>query len=361
VSAIAERRDAFANTVLESAAGMMRVLSIYIGDRLGFYDVLAANGSMTASDLAERTGTHARYVREWLEQQSVAGILEVENPDVDGQARRFCLPPGHDEVLAEKESLNYLAPVAQVLTACVKPLDALLEAYRTGGGVPFEAYGEDLRLGQARMNRTMFLQLLGEEWLPSMPDVHFRLEVQPQSRIADIGCGFGWSSIGMALTYPKARVDGFDLDAPSIEEAKNNGARYQLGERVRFQVRDAADPEFAGQYDLVTAFECVHDMSDPVGALRTMRRLAKDSGAVFIMDERVGEKFTPAGTDMEWLMYGFSILHCLPVGMADQPSACTGTVLRPDTMKRYAEEAGFSSVEILPIDHPMFRFYRLRP
>ena len=123
----------------------------------------------------------------------------------------------------------------------------------------------------------------------------------------------------------------------------------------------AGDSSLAGQYDLVTAFECVHDMSDPVGALRTMRRLAKQNGAVLIVDERVGDTFTAEGNDVEWMMYGWSILYCLPVGMVDQPSAGTGTVMRTDTLRGYAAEAGFSDIEILPIENFFFRFYRLNP
>lgn len=114
-----------------------------------------------------------------------------------------------------------------------------------------------------------------------------------------------------------------------------------------------------GGYDLVTAFECLHDMAQPVAALRAMRRLAHESGVVLIMDERVGETFPADGNDVEWLMYGWSVLHCLPAGMADQPSAGTGTVIRPSTLERYAAEAGFRRVEVLPVDHVFFQFYRL--
>jgi hypothetical protein len=124
-------------------------------------------------------------------------------------------------------------------------------------------------------------------------------------------------------------------------------------------LRDAGDPELKGRYDLVVAFECVHDMSDPVSVLRKMRGLAGEQGAVIIMDERALEQFQPCAQSLEQFLYGFSILHCLPVGMAYQPSAATGTVLRPHTLERYALEAGFSRLEILPIDNFFFRFYRL--
>ncbi len=355
------RRDALLERMLTSASGVFDIFSMYLGDRLGFYQALAQRDAVTSTELAARTGTHERYAREWLEQQTVAGIVEVEDAAADGSARRFRLPPGHAEVLTERESLNYLTPLAQLLVGATRPLDAVLQAYRTGGGVPYAAYGVDLREGQASMNRTMFLQQLGHEWLPAIPDIHERLQADLPARVADIGCGAGWSSIGIAQAYPKVHVDGYDLDAPSVELAQANAAAAGLPDRVQFHVRDAGDPALAGQYDLVTAFECVHDMSNPVAALRAMRALAGDRGAVMVVDERVGETFTPTGNEVEGMMYGWSVLHCLPVGMADQPSAATGTVMRPDTLRRYAREAGFRDVEILPIDNFFFRFYRLLP
>jgi len=335
------------------------MFTIYIGDQLGFYEVLAGEKPLTSSELASRTGTHERYVREWLEQQTVSGILEVEDADEAPLERSYLLPLGHDEVLADRESLDYLIPLAQLLAGAVSPLRSVLDAYRTGGGVPFEAYGEDLLKGQARINRTMFLQQLGQEWFPAIPDIHERLQSDPPARVADIGCGVGWSSIGMAQSYQKVLVDGLDLDEASIEQALGNAKGTGLEDRVQFFQRDASDPRLAGQYDLVTAFECIHDLSQPVSVLSSMRQLVKKQGAVLVADERVGHKFTSAGDDVEWMMYGWSVLHCLPVGMAEQPSAATGTVMRFDTLKKYALEAGFRDVEVLPIDHFFFRFYRL--
>jgi 2-polyprenyl-3-methyl-5-hydroxy-6-metoxy-1,4-benzoquinol methylase len=163
----------------------------------------------------------------------------------------------------------------------------------------------------------------------------------------------------MAQSYPRVFVDGFDLDDASVDLALGNAKAAGLADRVKFHVRDAGDPELAGLYDLVTAFECLHDMSQPVRALKAMRHLAGDRGAVLVVDERVGDAFTASGNDVEWMMYGWSILHCLPVGKADAPSTETGTVLRPDALRRYAQEAGFRRMEILAIDNLFFRFYRL--
>jgi 2-polyprenyl-3-methyl-5-hydroxy-6-metoxy-1,4-benzoquinol methylase len=357
---MAQQRDAFLDRLLGSTRGTFELFSLYIGVRLRFYEALAAgDSSLTSSELASRTGTSERYVREWLEQQTVAAILEVDDEKADAGKRRFRLPAAYVEVLVDQESLNYLAPLAQLVAGAVRPLDQLLEAYRTGGGVPYAEYGADLREGQAGVNRAMFLKQLGSEWLPTMSDVHARLMADPPARIADIGSGAGWSSIGMAQSYPKVLVDGFDSDPASVDLARSNATAAGLADRVTFLVRDAASPELAGRYDLVMAFECLHDMSQPVSALKAMRHLAGDRGAVLVVDERVGDAFTAAGNDTERMMYGWSILHCLPVGMADTPSAQTGTVMRPGTLRHYAEEAGFRRMEILAIDNLFFRFYRL--
>jgi 2-polyprenyl-3-methyl-5-hydroxy-6-metoxy-1,4-benzoquinol methylase len=345
--------------IFGSSIGFMEILSIYVGDRLGFYRALADNGGATASQLADTTGTHERYVREWLEQQAVAGIVEVEDADAQPEDRHYRLPEGHDEVLLERDSLYYVAPFAQQMVSITRPLPAVLEAFRTGGGVPYPEYGEDMREGIAYGNRPMFVNLMGTEWLPTIPDVHERLQADPPALVADVGCGTGWSSISIARAYPKVRVDGFDLDEDSIAEAKANAEAEDLTDRVTFQVRDAADPELSGRYDLAIAIECIHDMGRPVEALRAMRSMVRNDGAVLVVDERVGEDFTAPSDEIERLMYGFSILHCLPAGMAEQPSAATGTVMRPATLRRYATEAGFSGLEILPIENDLWRFYRL--
>lgn len=354
------QRDALVERMLHSVSGLFDIVTIYLGDRLGFYQVLEQGEWMTSTRLAAHARTNERYTREWLEQQTVAGILEVEDEKVDALARRYRLPAGHREVLAVRESLSYLAPLAQIAMGAVNPIHDVVNAYRTGNGVSFGAYGADMREGQAGMNRNLFLYELGQIHLPQIRDVHARLQGNPPARIADIGCGVGWSSIGMAQSYPNIRVDGFDLDAPSIEDAWANAHQYGLTDRVTFHARDGADPVLNGRYDLVTAFECIHDLGDPVSVLRTMRRLAGEHGAVVVMDERVGDTFTAKGNEVEWMMYGWSVLHCLPVGMAEhQPSAATGTVMRTEMLRSYALEAGFRRVEVLPIDNFFFRFYRL--
>lgn len=354
---ITAQRDALVERVFGAMVGAMDLLSIYLGDRLGYY-VALATGPLTSTELAARTGTHERYAREWLEQQAVTGILQVEDTGADAAHRRFRLPAGHVEPLTDPDSLSIATSMAQIFAGCVKPLPQLLDAFRTGGGVPYADYGDDLAEGQAGGTRPLFRHLLAQEWFPTMSDIHARLQ-QPGARVADIGMGLGWSSIAIAQAYPNVQVDGFDLDDASVRAAQANADAAGLAGRVHFQVRDAGDPDLAGRYDLAFAFECIHDMSDPVATLRAMRRLVGDGGTILIADERVADEFSAPGDDIERVMYGFSILHCLPVGMVDQPSVGTGTVMRQSTMKGYAEAAGCSAVEVLSIDHDFFRFYRL--
>ena len=356
----AQDRDTLLGRFVQATAETFMLYGVYIGDQLGFYQAIAEGEPLTSEELAVRTGTNERYVREWLEHQTVTGILRVEDASAAPKERVFSLPEGHKEVLVNRESLNYLAPICQLAVGVTHPIEKLLGAFRRGNGIPYEEYGKDMLEGQARMNRAAFLCELGQEWLPSIPDIHSRLHSDPPARIADIGCGAGWSSIGMAKSYPKVRVDGFDVDKKSIEMASRNAWEAGVPNRVSFHMRDAGATGADTQYDLVTAFECVHDMSDPVSVLRSMKQLVSDGGAVVVMDERVGETFTPAGNEVEPLMYGFSVLHCLPVGMSEQPSAGTGTVMRPDKLRDYARSAGFQDVEILPIENFFFRFYRLR-
>lgn len=264
-------------------------------------------------------------------------------------------------MLLDETSLTYATPFSRLLVACLRPMEELLTAYRTGDGVPYAEYGADLHEGQAAFTRPLFLAQLAQDWLPAVPELHGRLQGDPPARVADVACGAGWSSIALARGYPNVQVDGIDLDTASIELARRNLASSGVEERVRFHNRDAADPGLAGQFDLVTMFESLHDMSYPVDVLRACRELLTEGGAVFVGDELTGERFDPDAGDLERLYYGFSILHCLPVGMVGEAAAGTGTVMRPQTVREYAGEAGFTSVEIAPIEHDFWRFYVLRP
>jgi SAM-dependent methyltransferase len=359
VATVEERRDALVGRLFEATLGAFDLLTVYLGDRLGLYAALAERGSCTPSELAEAAGIHERYAREWLEQQALSGILGVENPEADGGERRYHLPEGHDEALLAETSLNFVAPMAQALVACTRPIDALQEAFRTGGGVPYAEYGADLHEGQARFTRPMFENLLAAEWLPAVPAVHDRLLGDPPAHVADVACGLGHSTLSIARAYPKVQVDGIDLDEASIARARELLPGSGVEERVTFHHADAADPGFSERYDLVTIFEALHDMSQPVEVLQTARGLLAEGGSVIVGDERTAERFSLDAGEIERLYYGFSVLHCLPVGMVGENPAGTGTVMRESTVRRYAEEAGFTEFEVLPIDNDFWRFYRL--
>jgi SAM-dependent methyltransferase len=349
--------DELSEHLFGSLLGALDMITIHIGDQLGLYDLLHRRGPLTADETAEHSGMNARYAREWLEQQCVAGLIDVDDASATAAARRYSLSDDHAAVLADPDSLAYLTPFARMTAAAAGQLPALLDAYRTGGGVGWEQYGEQMRTAQADANRPAFLRLLGTEWLPAMPDVDALLTAG--GRVADIGCGDGWSSLGMALAYPRVTVDGFDVDANSVAVAHKHAAAHGVGDRVTFHHVDVADAPGEAAYDLVTAFECIHDMPDPISVLAGARRMVRDDGAVIVMDERVPETFTGPGDAVEQLMYGVSMLICLPDGLSHEPSVGTGTVMRPATLRDYAVEAGFSGMETVPIEHDFFRFYRL--
>jgi SAM-dependent methyltransferase len=248
-----------------------------------------------------------------------------------------------------------------MLVALAKPIHEVMAAYREGRGLPFEAYGVDLYEGQAAFTRPVYANLIGSEWFPAITDIHARLQADPPARVADVACGGGISSISIARAYPKARVDGIDFDAPSIDLARQHLAGSGVEDRVEFHCRDAADPGLAGRYDLVTIFEALHDMSYPVDALRAARGLLADGSSVLVCDERTADRFQAPAGEGERLLYGASILHCLLVGMMGESAAGTGTVMRTETVRRYAAEAGFGGFEVLPIEHEFYRFYRLMP
>lgn len=351
-------RDALAERLVQACIASLDLFNIYAGDQLGLYRALAEADSLSGPELAARCRIAERYAREWLEQQSIAGILTTEH-DTDTADRRFRLPSGHAEALTDSDSLAFMAPLAQGLAGVARALPQVLDAFRTGGGVEFSAYGEELRTFIARLNRPMFLNQLAQQWFPQVPGLVARLSTTPPARVADIGCGSGWSSIAIAQAYPLARVTGVDLDQASVTQANKNAAASGVADRVAFHLADAADPQLAGPFDLVCAFETIHDMTDPVAALAAMRALRAPGGIVLVADERVADYFTTDVDPGERFQWGWSALHCLPTALTAPPAAGTGCIMRAPTLRRYAQAAGFADIDILPIDHDFWRFYTL--
>ncbi|MDP8930152.1 MAG: methyltransferase domain-containing protein, partial [Actinomycetota bacterium] len=267
VTSSEDAREQFAGRLFEASIATFDLYHVYVGLRLDLYKALAEQGPLTSVELAGAAGVAERYAREWLEQQGVAGVLEVVGDAEDPRARRFALSDAHAEVLLDKDSLSYM-PVALGVVGVAPALPQVLDAFRTGGGVPYEAYGGDVRDFIAQINRPMFRNLLAQEWFPAVPGLVERLEADPPARVVDVGCGTGWSSIAISRGYPKARVLGLDLDEASIAQARANAEASGVADRTTFEVRNAADPGVDGAFDLVCAFETIHDMTDPVGALR---------------------------------------------------------------------------------------------
>ena len=264
-------------------------------------------------------------------------------------------------VLARPEEPSYVAPFAQMLAGIGGVLSQLPDAYRAGEGVAYSDYGRDFREGQGGINRPTFTHDLPREWIPALQDVHERLMTGEAPRVAEIGSGEGWASIAVARAYPNARVDGFDADPASVQTARAAAREAGVGDRVGFEIADAAQLAGDGEYDLVLVLETLHDLARPVEALAGMRSLLAPGGCVLVVDERVAEKFEAPGGQVERMMYGWSVLHCLPTQLVEDDSAALGTVMRAHDVEKLAREAGFARCTVLPVENDLFRLYRLDP
>ncbi|WP_028048084.1 bifunctional 2-polyprenyl-6-hydroxyphenol methylase/3-demethylubiquinol 3-O-methyltransferase UbiG [Cellulomonas sp. URHD0024] len=338
--------DEVESRLLAALLGAQELFAVYAGDRLGWYTSLAAHGASTSEELAQRTATDERYAREWLEHQAAAGFVTVDDE------HRFALTDGAREVLTDAESPSFLTPLGRLQAATGRIVDDLVDAYRSGDGVPWERMGDDARTAQADLNRPLYLGPLVDEVLPGIPSLHALL--RGGARLADLGCGEGWSSIAIAQAYPETSVVGIDIDASSIEAARSNAGAVD----VTFELADAASVH-GEKFDAITFFECVHDLPDPVAVLAAARAMVRDDGYVLVADERTQESFTAPADAVERLFYGWSLTICLPSGRATSPSVATGTVMRPATLERYARAAGFAGIEVLPVELDVLRFYRL--
>jgi 2-polyprenyl-3-methyl-5-hydroxy-6-metoxy-1,4-benzoquinol methylase len=349
---------ALAERLFRDMVGALELYTVYLGERLGLYRALVSGGPATSSELAGRTGTAERYIREWLEHHAASGLLEVDDPAAGPAARRYRLPTEHAPVLADPEDVRYRAFNGVEIVRAGRFLPQLADAFRTGTAPPPLPWPPE---GRPDYNRAVYLNLLGTRWLPGIPEVDRRLGGEPPARVADLACGAGWSSIAMAQAYPLIRVDGFDLDPDVIAAARRNAEQAGLSGRVTFAVTDASGLASSSRFDLVTILEGLHDMARPVDALRAARHMLRPEGSVIIADELVEDEFRAPASELERYHYGWSVVSCLPGAMGDPGTAATGAVMRPRTLRRYAEQAGFRGVEVLPVDAGTLRFYRLTP
>jgi 2-polyprenyl-3-methyl-5-hydroxy-6-metoxy-1,4-benzoquinol methylase len=342
--------------------GAAELMIIHLGVRLGLYEALADRPT-TAEEIAVRAGIGQRYAIEWLEQQAASGIVEVDDAAAPALERRYRLPAGHRQVLVDGGSASPAVALAVLPLAGVAPLlPRLAEAFREDAGVPYADYGDAFHDIQEQVNRAVFDEQLARWIRMALPDVHQRLSC-PGAAIADTGCGSGWSSIALARAYPSAVVRGFDLNQEAIGRARQHTLSAGLGDRVGFEVTDMAEDEerttAEGGFDLVCILDALHDLARPVEVLRNCRRILSPEGCVLLMEPRAAAAFTAPADDIERFLYSVSLLHCLPVSLAQRPSAATGTVLRPETVARFAADAGFRSAQVLPVEHQFHRLYRL--
>lgn len=336
--------------IFNSAIGALELQAMHLGRALGLYPLLVE--PKTASALADAAGIHPRYAREWLEQQATAGYVSA---DLTGSEPSFFLNEEQQTVLVDADHPAHVSPFADMIAGGGSVLDRVVDAFRSGGGVPYADYGKAFRDGQAGINRPAFKSDLTSSWLGAVPDVVERL--RKGGRVADLGCGAGWSTIAVAKEFPKAKVFGIDADEASIEDAIANAD----GADVEFLAADATSLAEHGPFDLVLLLEVLHDLSRPVEVLAAVQKALSGDGALLIADEKVGESFAPNGDELERMMYGWSVSYCLPASLAEENSAAIGTVFRPAQLKELAAEAGFGSVEISDVDAGFFRLYVLRP
>jgi SAM-dependent methyltransferase len=355
----ADRTDALVERLFGATIGALELCSVYLGSELGLYRALADHGPLTSPALAERAGIAPRYAREWLEQQAVAGIVDFDDAGAAADAREYSLAPDHARALVDPDDPAHVAPFAHMLAGIGGVLARVADAYRTGEGVPYPEYGTAFRHGQGHINRPTFTHELPDDWLAAMPDVVARLETAQPARVADVGCGQGWSTLAVARAFLDAHVDGLDIDPASVEDARAHAARAGLDGRVRFVHGDATELAGHGPYDLVLFLEALHDFARPVDALAAAHAALRPGGVVLVVDERVAASFTAPGDEVERMMYGWSVTHCLPTQLAEQPSAALGTALRADTVRELAAEAGYADVSVLPVENDFFRLYRL--
>ena len=327
---------------------------------MGLYDALGGGGPATYQQLAARAGIAPRYAREWLEQQAAAAVIEVGDSCEAPQHRLYALPPGHAEALTEPESPFYIASLVRIPAGMSAALGLLAEAYQAGGGVPFAAFSEEFRDGQSALNRNVFRDHLAHWIEQALPDLHCRLKA-PGALVADIGCGAGWSAIALARAYPQCRVHAIDADAGKASEAEANASASGLADRIIVHICATPPASLTGSCVLVGIFDALHDMARPVETLAACRTLLSAGGTVLLMEPNAADRFAAPANETERFLYAASVLHCLPVGMSEQPSAATGALLRPEILRGYAERAGFRQVTIAPVEHRFFRVYSLCP
>lgn len=330
------RVEQFVGHVVQEAGAALNTALVALGDRLGLYRAMADGTPITSAELAEATGTHERYVREWLAAQAASGFV-----DYDPKDGRYRLPAEHAFVLADESSPVALAGLFQAAAAAVGSRERVTERFRTGRGLGWHEHDDDLFCGTERLFGGTYRSQLVSGWLPAIDGLVERLEAG--CRVADIGCGHGISTVLMAEAFPASSFVGYDLHPASIETARARAAAHGVGDRTRFGTAGATDYPGDG-LGLVCFFDSLHDMGDPVGAARHARNALAPDGVCMIVEPYAGDatedNFNPVGR----LFYGFSTLVCTPGSLSQPGRAALGTQAGEARLREVLAEGGFGSV-----------------
>jgi 2-polyprenyl-3-methyl-5-hydroxy-6-metoxy-1,4-benzoquinol methylase len=327
-----ERLERFVFRAVEEVGATLNTALVVMGDRLGLYRALAGAGALTPAELAERTGTAERYVREWLNAQAAGGFVDYR----DGA---YSLPAEHAVAFCDTESPAYLPGLFQDALGSVLDSPRITEAARTGAGFGWHEHNEHVHEGCERFFRPSYVNQLVDAWLPALDGVVDKL--RRGASVADVGCGHGASTILMARAFPESAFVGSDYHAASIETARRRAEDADVGDRVRFEVA-AADAYHGSEYDLVTMFDCLHDMGDPVGAARRAFESLKHDGTCMIVEPRAGDQLEDNLNPVGRAYYAFSTLLCTPASLAQEVGLALGAQAGEARIREVVEAAGFT-------------------
>jgi SAM-dependent methyltransferase len=311
---------------------------VVLGERLGLYKALARSGPATSQELADSTGTHERYVREWLSAQAAAGYVEY-----DGAKGRFFMTPEQVMALADEDSPVYVASAFQLTRSVYLDEPKIAEAFRTGRGVGWHEHSSCLFCGVEQFFRTGYRAHLVQEWLPALDGVVERLRAG--AKVADIGCGHGASTIILAEAFPDSDFVGLDYHGASIERAREAAREAGSPPNLRFETASAKDSPGEG-YDLVAMFDALHDMGDPVGAARRVRDMLKPDGTFMIVEPMAGDTLTENLNPIGRMYYAGSTMICTPGSLAQEVGLGLGAQAGPKRLREVLAQAGFSRVRV---------------
>jgi SAM-dependent methyltransferase len=328
------RLDEFMGRFVGDLGAALSAALVVIGDRLGLYRAMADGEHLTAEELASRTGTDPRYVREWLSNQSAGGYVTY-HPDEDA----FSLTPEQSLALAQEGSPAFVPGAFQVATALTKDEEKIAEAFRDGHGVGWHEHHHDLFSGTERFFRPGYAANLVESWIPALDGVQAKLEAG--ALVADVGCGHGASTILMAQAFPRSEFVGFDYHDPSIEHARESASEAGLDGRVSFEI--GAAKEYPGEgYDFVAMFDCLHDMGDPVGASAHVLDTLNADGTWMIVEPFAGDRLQDNLNPVGRVFYGASTLVCTPASRDQEVGLALGAQAGEARLRDVVRSGGFT-------------------